>query len=63
MELTYIPYEHPPAPVMTPAEVRAWSEPEPRQMTMQERADFHGISLESYENLIAREESHWSERD
>lgn len=57
MELTYIPYEHPPAPFMTPAEILAWQEPAPPEpMTMEQRAYFHGVSVESYEQIMLRAE-------
>ena len=51
-ELTFHPYEHPPAPVMTEAERRAWIEPERPHYEPDERT--RRLAIE-YEERLAYE--------
>jgi hypothetical protein len=53
-DLTYEPYEHPPAP---PLEYWWWEEA-PTPSTLEDMARFHGVSSETLEQLRLTEENH-----
>jgi len=52
IDLTYEPYEHPPAPTMSVAEQRAWLEPEPPR---HERTEYQERTALEYEEQRAHD--------
>jgi len=55
IDLTYEPYEHPPAPTMSVAERRAWLEPEPPRYEPTENQERMALQYEEQRAYDAAE--------